>query len=344
MKIQARTLLIVLVLLVVGLYAGYRIILGGAEVPSNIGNDFHIQIPHNATFGEVVALLKKEGVVKKEGVFRRVAEQMGYKQDPMRSGRYKIEPGWTVIHLIQHLRSGEQAPVKVILTTERTLEEVAEKVSRFIEPDAKTLEALFFNEAYLNKIGYTKDNLMSVFIPNTYEVYWSLSPEEFMERMLLEHKRFWDQKDRLSKAKAMNMTPEEVYTLASIVEKETLKEEEKPTIAGTYLNRLKIGMRLQADPTVVFATRDFTTKRVTNYHTSFESPFNTYMNAGLPPGPITMTSISSIDAVLNHDKHNYTYFCAVGDGSGLHAFAEDYDQHLGNVRTYVRNLEARGLR
>lgn len=344
MKIQARTLLIVLLLLLVGAYAGYRIILGGSEVPSSIGNDFHVEIPHNATFDEVVGLLKEAGVIKKEAIFRRVAERLGYKEDPMRSGRYKIEPGWTVLHLIRHLRSGEQAPVKVILTTERTLEEVAAKVARFIEPDSATLAALFFNEAYLNKIGYTQETLMSVFIPNTYEVYWNLTPEEFIERMILEHKRFWDQKDRLAKAKAMNMTQAEVYTLASIVEKETLKEEEKPLIAGTYYNRLKIGMRLQADPTVVFATRDFATKRVTGYHTGFESPYNTYMNAGLPPGPITMTSISSIDAVLNHDKNNYTYFCAIGDGSGLHAFAEDYDQHLVNVRTYVNNLKARGLR
>lgn len=344
MKIQARTLIIVLLLLLIGAYAGYRFILGGAEVPQSIGNDYSVKIPSNSTFDEVVALLKKEGVVKKENIFRNVANQMGYKQDPMRSGRYKIEPGWTVFHLVRHLRSGEQAPVKVILTTERTLEEVAEKVSRFIEPDSTSLKALFFDEAYLSKIGYNRDNLMSVFIPNTYEVYWNLSPESFMERMLLEHKNFWKQKDRLAKAKAMGMTPEEVYTMASIVEKETLSGDEKPIIAGTYLNRIKIGMRLQADPTVVFATRDFTTKRVTNYHTSFDSPFNTYMYAGLPPGPIAMASISSIDAVLNFDKNNYTYFCAIGDGSGRHAFAETYDQHLGNVRTYVKNLEARGLR
>jgi UPF0755 protein len=344
MKIQARTLLIVLLLLLIGIYAGYRFILGGAEVPRSIGDDFYVKIPSNSTFDEVVALLKKEGVVKKETIFRNVAKQMGYKQDPMRSGRYKIEPGWTVIHLVRQLRSGEQAPVKVILTTERTLEEVAEKVSRFIEPDSTSLKALFFDEAYLSKIGYNRDNLMSVFIPNTYEVYWNLSQESFMERMLLEHKNFWKQKDRLAKAKAMGMTPEEVYALASIVEKETLSGDEKPIIAGTYLNRLKIGMRLQADPTVVFATRDFTTKRVTNYHTSFDSPFNTYMYAGLPPGPIAMASISSIDAVLNYDKNNYTYFCAKGDGSGLHTFAETYDQHLGNVRAYVKNLKARGLR
>jgi UPF0755 protein len=344
MKIQFRTLLIVILLLLVGAYAGYRVILGGSEVPTSIGKDFHVEIPTGSTFDEVVDILKKGGVVKKEAIFRRIAERMSYNQDPMRSGRYKIEPGWTVIQLVRHLRGGEQAPVKVVLTTERTLEEVAEKAARFIEADSASLQALFFNEEYLRKIGYTRDNLMSVFIPNTYEVYWNLSPEAFMERMLLEHDRFWDQQGRRAKAKAMDMSPEEVYTLASIVEKETLNNGEKPTIAGTYLNRLKINMRLQADPTVVFATRDFTTKRVTNEHTSFDSPYNTYMYAGLPPGPITITSISSIDAVLNHDKNNYIYFCAIGDGSGLHAFAESYEQHLGNVRTYRQNLEARGLR
>jgi UPF0755 protein len=332
-----------LLVLLIGAAALYYFLLGNSKVPASIGTDYHVHIPTNSTYEEVVALLKKDGVIKNVSIFNKLADYMKYKRDPMRSGRFKVEPGWDMIRLIRQLRNGEQSPVKVVLTTERTVDEVAVKVSRFIEADSNSLKALFHNDAYLNKIGFNQDNLMSVFIPNTYNVYWNLSPEGFMERMLVDHKAFWNE-TRLKKAKAMGMTPEEVYTLASIVEKETLQNKEKPVIARAYLNRLKINMKLQADPTAVFATKDFTTKRVTLAHTTFDSPFNTYMYAGLPPGPISIASISSIDAVLNPADNNYIYFCAVGDESGLHAFAESYEQHLQNIRQYVANLEARGLR
>ncbi len=332
-----------LLVMLLGAVALYYFLLGNSKVPASIGNDYYVHIPTNSTYEEVVALLKKDGVVKNTSLFNKLADYMKYKRDPMRSGRFKVEPGWDMIRLIRQLRNGEQSPVKVVLTTERTVDEVAVKVSRFIEADSNSLKALFHNDAYLSKIGFNQDNLMSVFIPNTYNVYWNLSPEGFMERMLVDHKAFWNER-RLKKAKAMGMTPEEVYTLASIVEKETLQNKEKPVIARAYLNRLKISMKLQADPTAVFATKDFTTKRVTLAHTTFDSPYNTYMYAGLPPGPISIASISSIDAVLNPADNNYIYFCAVGDESGLHAFAESYEQHLQNIRQYVANLEARGLR
>ncbi len=165
-----------------------------------------------------------------------------------------------------------------------------------------------------------------------------------MERMVKEHDNFWEQKDRKAKAEALGLTPKEVYILASIVEKETLRADEKQRMAGVYYNRLDIGMRLQADPTVVFATRDFETPIVTHRHLEFDSPYNTYRYAGLPPGPITMSSISSIDAVLNKEDHDYIYFCAKGDGSGYHAFAKSLEQHNQNAARYRANLRQRGLR
>ncbi len=306
--------------------------------------DPYLYIPTGASYQEVKNILKDKGLMPNEMTFDKTADYMNYIKDPMRSGRFKIEKGWTLVDLLRHLRSGQQAPVNVVMTNERLVEEVAGKVARYIEPDSTELLNLFFDPQFLEEIGYTRETLMSLFIPNTYEVYWDSSPRQFIERMIREHKLFWNRDNRLKKAKKLNMTPEEVYTLASIVEKETLRNEEKKRMAGVYLNRIKKGMRLQADPTAVFATRDFGTPRVTNFHTKYDSPYNTYMYAGLPPGPITMTSISSIDAVLNAEQHDYLYFCAVGDGSGLHNFARTLTQHNRNAEIYRQNLRKRGLR
>ena len=175
-------------------------------------------------------------------------------------------------------------------------------------------------------------------------MYWNTSAPAFLSRMKSEYDKFWASNQRLKKAASLALTPQEVYTLASIVEKETQQNIEKKRIAGVYLNRLKIGMPLQADPTAVFARKDFLARRVTDFHTKFDSPYNTYKYTGLPPGPITMSSISSIDAVLNYEKHNYLYFCAVGDESGLHSFATDLSEHNRNARIYRDNLIRRGLR
>ena len=321
----------------------YQKYIVGANVPDELKEEF-VHIPTNSTFDEVVDLLKEEGIIKDEVSFRWFAEYMKYEKNPMRAGRYKIQPSWSNIDLIRHLRNGKQAPVKVVLTNERLLEEVAAKVARFIEADSTSLITLFHDESHLEEIGYTKETLMSLFIPNTYEFYWNSSAETFLEKMIKEHDTFWTKNDRLNKAKAKNMNPAEVYTLASIVERETQNGKEKPRMAGVYVNRLETGMLLQADPTCVFARRDFGARRVTDYHTKFDSPYNTYMYKGLPPGPISMSSIASIDAVLNAEDHNYVYFCAKGDGSGTHNFAKTLSAHNQNARIYKRNLRKRGLR
>lgn len=307
-------------------------------------DDYHVLIPTGATFDEVADSLLLKGFIRDEAAFRLIAEQMEYKRDPMRAGRYKLEPGMSLMKMVRHLRSGEQAPVNVVLTNERLPENVAAKVARFIEPDSAELLALFTDQAFLDEIGYTPKTFMTLFIPNTYQFFWNTSPRKFVERMVKEHEAFWGKERRKDKAIEKGLSIQEVYTLASIVDKETLANSEKPAIAGVYLNRLQIDMPLQADPTSVFATRDFETKRVTEYHTKFDSPYNTYMYRGLPPGPIGMASISGIDAVLDAQQHKYLYFCAVGDESGLHAFAETYPQHLVNAARYREKLRERGLR
>lgn len=313
------------------------------NVPSEL-NDPYLYIPTNSSYQQVLDSLQAGGFIIDEASFTELAGRMSYKRNTMRSGRFKIKPNWSNYELVRHLRGGEQAGIKVVVNNARLTEEVAGKVAQFIEPDSASIVALFQDTKYLNSIDYTPETLMSVFIPNTYELYWNSSPEQFMTRMLKEHDRFWEQKNRLVKAEKMNLSPAEVYTLASIVERETLVKSEKPRMAGVYYNRLKKGMLLQADPTAVFATRDFDTKRVLNRHTEFDSPYNTYKYTGLPPGPISMASISSIDGVLDAEDHKYLFFCALGDGSGKHAFAKTLSQHNQNARNYVRNLKKRGKR
>ena len=313
------------------------------NVPNNL-EEAVIEIPTGSTFADVVGLLYKNGMVKDTSTFIEVAHRLAYVRTPMRGGRYKIKKNWNNLSLVRHLRGGKQETVKVVLSTARMSEEVAGKVAAILEFDSLTLQTLWQDDKYLKEIGYSRETLMSLFIPNTYDLFWNTNPKKFTARMIKEHDKFWAKKGRKEKAEAMKRTPEEVYALASIVEKETNKISERPRMAGVYLNRLRIGMPLQADPTSVFATRDFTTKRVTDYHTTFDSPYNTYMYRGLPPGPIAMSSIASIDAVLNSEEHKYLYFCAAGDGSGAHNFAKTLTQHNQNAAIYRSNLKKRGRR
>jgi UPF0755 protein len=329
---------VMLLFFVVG-WVGYRYYQAYFQpnVPVQLAQTY-VQIPQVATFEQVRDSLFQHNQILDTVSFREVANRLDYIRTPMRSGRFEIKPNWTNLDLVRHLRAGAQATVNVILTNERLVEEVAGKVAQFIDPDSLELLTTFLNPTHLAEYDYTEATLMALFIPNTYEFYWNTSPVGFMARMQKENARFWLTNNRLEKAKRMGYSPTEIYTLASIVEKETNQNSEKARIAGVYLNRLKKGMLLQADPTAVFATRDFTTKRVTFYHTKFDSPYNTYMYTGLPPGPISMASISSIDAVLNAEAHDYLYFCAKGDGSGLHSFAKTLAGHNQNVAVYRRNL------
>ena len=334
--------LILLGLLVAG-YAYYQIMAVPA-VPEDVAGPVVVTIPTGSSYEQVMDTLADKGIRPNRTFFDPLAGQMGFRRTPMRSGRFELAPGLSSTGLIRKLRSGAQATVDVILTTEREPMNVAAKVARFLEADSLAFLRLFQNTAFIDSVGYSPETLQTLFIPNTYEMYWNATPREFVARMVKEHDRFWNSNDRKTKAAAQGLSPAEVYTLASIVEKESLQASERPRIAGVYLNRLRIGMPLQADPTAVFATREFTVGRVLNRHIEFDSPYNTYRYPGLPPGPITMSSVGSIDAVLDPEEHKYLYFCARGDGSGMHNFASTLAGHSRNIAIYVANLRERGIR
>lgn len=331
-----KKILVALVLIgaVVGffLWGKYQAI-SSPNVPTNLTTDI-VEIPTNSTFTEVVNILFENKQIEDTVSFREVAELMKYKKTTMRSGRFQIQPNWSNRSLISHLRAGKQAPVKIVLNTGRFIEDIAGKAAKTIEADSSDIAQLLHDQSVISPQGFSDETIVSLFIPNTYEFFWNTSAEKFLERMIKEHKNFWKKNNREKKALALNMSKEEVYTLASIVERETNSNPEKPRIAGVYLNRIKKGMLLQADPTAVFATRDFTARRVLNKHINFDSPYNTYKYLGLPPGPISIASISSIDAVLNAEDHEYIFFCAKPDNSGQHAFAKTLAGHNRNANKF----------
>lgn len=345
---------VILAIVAIAGFAGWNYLYGG-NVKGD-ANALYVYIPEGTTFNQLRDSLKLKDILKDVGSFEQVASLMKYKKDdgnhPIRTGRYQLERGWGNRRIIQHLRSGKQAPVKVVLNYERLPEEVAAKVARFLQADSAALMTQAFqNDTLLQQLGLTRETVMTVCIPNSYEMFWSTSPVDFLKRMNKETKAFWEKNGRMDKLKAVgaaygiaDFTPAKAYTLASIVEKETNQLSEKATIAGVYLNRLKVGMKLEADPTSVFARRDFAAKRVTDYHTKFDNPYNTYYYAGLPPGPISLSSIASIDAVLNPETHEYIFFCAKGDETGLHNFARNMEGHQQNIVIYKTNLQQRGLR
>ena len=258
-----------------------------------------------------------------------------------RTGHYIIAPGVKSLELFRKLRNGAQDPIKLTVPSMRTLSRLAGYLGTQLMRDSADFAATFAEEA--EGLGYTMQTLPALFIPNTYEIYWDVSTKGFMKRMAQENKAFWNEK-REAKAKAVGLSHVEVSTLASIVEEETANDAEKPMVAGLYLNRLRRGMLLQADPTVKFAMQAFGLRRIYNEHLRFESPYNTYLHPGLPPGPIRMPSIVGLDAVLNYVEHTYIYMCAKEDFSGTHNFATTYAEHLRNARRYVQALNNRGIR
>ena len=339
-----KILLILFVLAVVAVgYAYYQTMV--VEVVPDSGNEpIVLEVPTGSDYAAVMDSLAGKGITPNRLFFDPLAGRMGFRRERMRAGRFALSPGLSSIGLIRKLRSGVQATVDVILTTEREPMNVAAKVARFLEADSTDFVRLFQNKGYLDSLGYSSETLQTLFLPNTYEMYWNATPREFVSRMVREHDKFWGAGKRREQAAARGLSPAQVYTLASIVEKESLQASERPRIAGVYLNRIEIGMPLQADPTAVFATREFDVGRVLNRHIQFDSPYNTYVYAGLPPGPITMSSAGSIDAVLQPEQHDFLYFCARGDGSGMHNFASSLGGHSRNIAIYVANLRARGIR
>lgn len=299
--------------------------------------DMAIYIPSGGNFDSVKTILYAKGLVVHRKNFEWLAKEKNYPNN-VKPGRYIIQNGMSSNALINLLRSGAQSPVNVTFNNVRDIHQLAAVISKQIEADSTTLVELLTDSSYILQLGFDSENIPSLFIPNTYEFYWTTDANGFVSRMLQEYHQFWNEA-RKNKAQQLGLTPQEVSTLAAIVERETNKNDEKARIAGVYLNRLQSGWRLQADPTLVFATGDFNIRRVLDVHKLIDSPYNTYKYAGLPPGPITIPSISSIDAVLNPETHRYYFFCAREDLSGYHAFAETGIQHERNAWKYRQALD-----
>jgi len=284
----------------------------------------------------VVSLLYENNYIINRNSFEWLAEKKNYRNH-IYPGRYKLTNGMSNNKLLDLLRSGKQEPVKVVFNNVRTKEQLAGKIAKQIEADSISIMRLLKDKDFIGKYDLNIATISCIFLPNTYEFWWNTSAEKFIDRMNNEYKKFWNEK-RLSKAKVLNLTKEDVVTIASIVDEETYKKDEMDDIAGVYINRLRKRMPLQADPTIKFALGDFTVKRILKKHLDIDSPYNTYKFYGLPPGPISIPSIDAIDAVLNYKEHDYLYFCASADFSGYHVFAKTLSQHNVNARAYQRAL------
>jgi UPF0755 protein len=306
--------------------------------------EVYVQIPSGSNFTNVEKLLSP--FIKSKTNFEYIAKIRSYKQN-VKPGRFLIKKGMTAYQIITALRLN--IPVKLSFNNQERLENLCERLSMQIEPNKTELYNALSDSVFIVKNGFTKDNVLAMFLPNTYEVYWNISPEKFRIKMLKEYQLFWT-KERLLKARSLNLTPTQIITLASIVHKESVKKSERPTIAGVYLNRLKKGILLQADPTVIYAIKlsennfNKVIKRVLNKDLVLQSPYNTYQNQGLPPGPIAMPDIDAIDAVLNAKTHNYIYFCASVEKFGYHAFAVTLSEHLQNAKKYTNWLNQQGTK
>jgi len=257
-----------------------------------------------------------------------------------KEGSYIIKADATPREIYNLIQSGSQTPVRIVINTVRNIERMSRQIGTQLMTDSAHIATLLNNPEFIDKLGYTPATVFTMIIPNTYEVYWTITPEELLTRLAKESSLFWND-SRKAQAHAIGLTPLEVMTLASIVEEETAKADEMPMVAGLYMNRIKKGMKLQADPTVIFALGGERPKRVLNVHLEVESPYNTYLHVGLPPAPIRFTGPTSINAVLNYTHHNYIFMCAKEDFSGYHNFAETYSKHLQNARRYQRELTNR---
>lgn len=298
--------------------------------------DRSIIIRPNETFEQLRNRLYEEKIIGDMISFSFLSKLMDY-QETIKPGHYVLKKGMTNLEAIRMLRSGMQTPVNVTFHNVRTKESLAEEVSRNLMAEEDELIRLMNDSATVARYGFDTLNIVSMFLPNTYEFFWTTTAEEVFERMHKEYEKFWTE-DRLAKAEKRGLDPKEVSVLASIVKAETSKRDEMPRVAGVYLNRLDRNMRLEADPTLIFAAGDFTIRRVLNEHKEIDSPYNTYKHAGLPPGPINVPSITAIDAVLDAEDHKFIFFCAREDFSGYHNFAATYSEHLRNARKWQQAL------
>lgn len=298
--------------------------------------DRYLHIPTGSSFKEVQDMLHEGGYVNDLLAFSFLAKLMKYDEN-VKPGRYLLKSEISNREAIRLLRAGIQSPVNITFNNIRLLKDLPLKICSNIELQPEEFATLLSDSSIISSYGFSSETFKCMFIPNTYEVFWTISGKQLLERMNHEYKRFWNDK-RLALADSIGLTPIEVSILASIVKAECSQAEEAPLIAGLYINRLEKGYPLQADPTIVYANNDFTIKRVLDVHKEIDSPYNTYKYRGLPPGPINMPEIYFIDAVLNYERHKYLYMCAREDFSGYHNFANNLVDHLKNARRYQNAL------
>ncbi|MFR9620319.1 MAG: endolytic transglycosylase MltG [Rikenellaceae bacterium] len=312
---------------------------------SAVREDCDIALSHKVLQSEDVCQVVDSLVLphlRHNWAFNIYARHINLYERGVKGGYYRLRRGMSVIDVARMLKLGVQSPVRIIFNNARTAESLAGRISRQIDVDSVELLQAMRSPELSQEFGLTTQQMISIFIPNTYEVWWTITAEDFVRRMHREYEVFWND-DREAKRKALNLTRTDVSTLASIVYEESAKVDEYRRIAGVYINRLRRRMKLQADPTVKFAIGDFSIKRVLNQHLNYDSLYNTYRNYGLPPSPICVASIAALDAVLNYEQHNYLYFCARAQMDGYHEFESSYSAHLANARRYAAELNKMGL-
>lgn len=345
MYIKKILLAIVIIGLVVAAYFA-NFIYGAMLKPNTAFNneEAYVFVPTNANYGNVREQL--EPLLINIDAFDALAEQKKYVNN-IKSGRFIIKKGMSNNDIINTIRS-QNIPIRIAFNNQETIEKLAGRIASQIEADSITLIKTMTNKDFLSENNFNNKTALGMYIPNSYEVYWNTSAESFRNKMLKEYGRFWNAV-RVAKAKQLNMTPNQVMTLASIVHEESKQASEQPTIAGVYLNRIRIKMPLQADPTIRYAAYQLPKykgeiiKRVLNVHKDINSPYNTYKNRGLPPGLIAMPDVSAIDAVLNAEKHKYLYFVADAKRIGFHKFSKTLGQHNANARAYHSYLNSQSI-
>ncbi|MEL6588713.1 MAG: endolytic transglycosylase MltG [Bacteroidota bacterium] len=349
---KGKGLIVIAVLVILGL-VGYTYIdkIFGANVSTPDGKEYVFFIPPSQhdfkragiDYREVGQQLLEAKLIRDPEAFHWVAEQMNYPRH-VYPGRYILKDGMSTRELITLLRSGQQTPMNFTFVKFRTQQQLADYVGKELAMTPEQMMDVFRDTEFLKKHnGLTTETAMTIFIPNTYELYWNISPRAFFEKMFDQYKSFWND-SRNAKRRKLKLNRLEVMTLASIVEEETNQNDEKARVAGVYLNRIRKGMPLQADPTVKFAVGDFSLRRILNKHLQTDSPYNTYLYPGLPPAPICTPAIPSIEAVLNGEKHNYLYFCARLEGDGYHKFSETLSEHERYADQYRAMLTKRGIK
>ena len=320
------------------LAAGTLIVAYNSFYGSAIEKDYSIFVGNDVQYGDFTAEVKKNiSSSLKNTAFDLYASRLNL-DTRLKAGHYIIKQGQSVISVVRMFVLGEQAPVNLVIGEARTLPQLAGRLSKQIMADSTALLSALRNSELKARYGYQRDSIIAMFVPNTYQVYWTITPEQLLERMNREYNAFWN-RDREAKLAATKLTKYQAMTLASIVYEETKNRGEMPKIAGVYINRLRKNIPLQACPTVKYAMGDFTLTRILYKHLRYDSPFNTYRNAGLPPAPICIPSIAAIDAVLNYDKNNYLYFCAKPEFDGTHNFARTLREHNANSRRYNEALK-----